>query len=120
MISRRLARRIGAIVLLLTWSQVATANAVPCAIWCELQGSLAAGELMHAGHDHGQAPPSHDCTASVGASHCGAPQLLVLSAVGHDLLVLPDVADTPADAPAVIPASFSAPPAGFDPPPPRA
>jgi hypothetical protein len=105
-------------VLLATWSQVATANAVPCAIWCEIQGSMAMPGA-ESGHHHGDAPAKHDCSRSVSSGHCGTPQLLVVSVVGPELLDVPAQVVTAGDDPVAPLHSFLSSPPGFDTPPPR-
>ena len=118
--SRRI-RRWGAVALLFAWAQVATANAVPCAIWCHLNGGAAAHTMasVHGGHNHGGVP-QHDCGASVSNGDCSTPQLLVVAAVTPDVLVVPpspiSIADPVVASPATIITSYP----GFDTPPPRA
>lgn len=108
-------------MLLFTWAQVATANAVPCAIWCHLNGGASAHVMasVHAGDNHG-GPAQHDCGPSIADSHRGTPQLLVVAAVTPDVPVVPLVTVTTIDPPVASLQSFVSVFSGFDTPPPRA
>lgn len=116
--SRR-TRRIGALALLLAWAPVATANAVTCAVWCEMNGGLAAHHgSVHGEHDHGgknQAVPG----ATIASPDCNSPDLLLVTAVGVESLALPAVVSTAVAVDVMIPASFASSFIGADPPPPR-
>lgn len=121
MMAHRLVRRFGAIVLLFAWAQVATANAIPCAIWCEIAGSLDARELIHTGHTHDGAQPAehHNCDASVSGQHCSTPQLLVATAVAAEPVVVPLTMTVAGDPPVPALHSFISVSSDFDTPPPR-
>ena len=117
----RIVRHFGAIVLLFAWAQVATANAVPCAIWCHLNGGAPAHApaSAHGGHDHGGAP-QHDCSPAISGTHCGTPQLLVVAAVTPDILAIPAVTVTAEDPPVAELQSLLSTFTNTDTPPPRA
>src|SRR5688572_16893465 len=103
--SRRI-RRLGGLVLLLAWAPVATANAVTCAIWCEMNGGTTSHHSsVHAEHDHGGAQQTGTGRAIVDPS-CTSPDLLVVSAVTPDLLVAPSAVVTTAEPPVASPISL--------------
>jgi|SRR6185503_17698627 len=119
--TNRRIRRWGAIVLLFAWAQVATANAVPCAIWCHLNGGSPAHAMasVHGGHNHG-GTAQHDCGMAVSNGDCATPQLLVVAAVTPDVLLAPTATVTAEDPPVSSPSTFITSYPGFDTPPPRA
>jgi len=116
--TRSVLRRVGGLFLLVAWIPVATANALPCAVFCLFQTSQAHGH--HAmGADHPMAG-HHMPGARISApDHCGAPELLVVTCVPPELPALLSIHLTVADihVGAVIPL-LSAPPE-FGTPPPR-
>jgi hypothetical protein len=102
------------VLLLVLWSQGATANAVACSISCML-------DLAHhqAGMDEGQAKGQHT-TGSKLSMHCETPQLLVVAFVTPGLPTAPSItAIVSLVAPTVVRPVHSATPI-FDTPPPRA
>lgn len=117
--NRSLLRRGGGLFLLLAWGPVATANAVPCALFCLLEARLA-----HPNHAMEQGNPlagHHMPGARISApEHCSAPELLVVAFVPPELPTPPSIVAVVADmqVPVVIPMQ-SAPPE-FGTPPPRA
>jgi hypothetical protein len=115
-------RRFGAIVLLFAWAPVATANAVPCAVWCYMNGGLHHHVAqVHSGHHHGGAPASqHDCRTAIGGTHCGTPELMVVAAVAPRALSVPTQAVTAGDPPVASPISFMPSSSGTQTPPPKA
>ena len=73
-------RRIGAVFLFLLWAQVATANAMPCALSCLLEKDVAhhQHEGLAENHDVGH----HLSSSAISAPEfCGTPQLMVVSFV---------------------------------------
>jgi hypothetical protein len=118
--SRRI-RRLGALALLLAWAPVATANAVACGAWCELNGGANSHHAtsVHAGHDHGGAPQAtHGST--IADPNCAGPDLLIVSAIAPDLLSVPSVTVTADDPPVASPISLIVSSPGIQTPPPRA
>ena len=112
-------RRLGGVVLLLVWAQVATANALPCGIQCMLEQNVAHHVHHGLGEDH--AIGHHAAGAKVSApEYCGTPQLMVVAAVWPDFPTLPsvEVAVTHITLTAALPVFSSTP--EFDTPPPRA
>jgi hypothetical protein len=99
--------------MLVLWSQVATANAVACSLFCMLDGAH-----HHAGMGDDQMMKQH-MTGSKVAPHCDTPQLLVVAFVAPDLPTAPSIFVTVAfAAPTVVPPLHSVTPS-FDTPPPR-
>jgi hypothetical protein len=108
-----LVRRAGGVLLLVLWSQVATANAVACSISCMLDRAH-----HHTGMAGDQAMGQH-MTGSKVSTHCETPQLLVVAFVAPDLPTAPSIMVTVASAaPTVVPPLHSVTPS-FDTPPPR-
>lgn len=115
--SRRI-RRIGAFALLLAWAPVATANAVTCAVWCEMNGGVAAHHAsMQAEHHHGagQTAPA----TKIAGPNCASPDLLVVTAVSVEAVALPAVLSTAVAVDVASPASFVSSFVAADTPPPR-
>lgn len=110
-------RRAGAIALLVAWVPAATANALTCAVWCQITGQT--GEIhvgAHgdgAGHAHGQGEKT------VSQSSCGAPDLLIVTALPTPAAAVPPVVTTTGELPAAALATFISPHLAFDTPPPR-
>lgn len=105
-------------MLLLAWAPIATANAVTCAIWCELNGGLSNHHAsVHAEHDHGGAQQTPGGTIS--DTNCSSPDLLVVSVVAPDLLVVPSAIVTAAEPPVASPISIIVAYTGSKTPPPR-
>jgi len=121
--NRSPARRLGALLLTLLWAQIATANAIPCAIHCHEMAAHMAGETaMHAGvpgmsHGvmHGMSAP-----ALSAPEHCGAPLLLVTLVVQPDLPAVASVSVPVLQQRDGAPLSPRSAPPAFDTPPPRA
>jgi hypothetical protein len=106
-------RRAGGVLLLVLWSQVATANAVACSISCMLDRAH-----HHAGMSDDQAMRQH-MTGSKVSANCETPQLLVVAFVAPEMPVAPSIMATVAfAAPTVVPPLHSTSPS-FDTPPPR-
>lgn len=122
MFAPKLIRRLGALTLLFAWSQVATANAVPHAIWCHITGSGPAADPAHAGHE-GHTPAQshhhHDGSASISTEQCSVPQLLTATAVAPDPIALPVITAVVGDPPVATLHSFISISSDFDTPPPR-
>jgi hypothetical protein len=121
MVKSRVFRRVGGLLLLFVWAQVATANALPCAICCLLEENMA----RH-GH-HSMAMPEHDqighrvaCPNILVSQSCGKPQLLAVTFLAPDLPSAPAVTNTREHAAAETTASVPSPTPRFDTPPPRA
>jgi hypothetical protein len=117
----RVVRRVGGVLLLLVWAQVATANALPCAICCLLDENKARQE------HHGMAMPEHSqigqgvAGANVVVSQsCGKPQLLAVTFLSPALPLAPVVINTRAQNSPETTASVPSPTPRFDTPPPRA
>jgi hypothetical protein len=71
-------RRASASVLLFLWLQVATANALPCAISCLLEESVV--HHHHAAGDEDHPIGHHVSGAKISAPQsCGTPQLMVVA-----------------------------------------
>jgi len=84
-------RRLGAGFLFLLWVQVATANALPCALSCLLEKDVA--QHHHEGFDESHAIGHHMSGAKISApENCGTPQLLVAVFVAPDFPTSPSVA----------------------------
>src|SRR6266571_2250764 len=83
-------RRLGGVLLLLAWAQVATANALPCGISCLLGKDVV--HHHHADGDEDHAIGHHAAGAKVSApEYCGTPQLLVTTFVPPDFPTPPSV-----------------------------
>ena len=111
-------RRPGAVFLLLSWAQVATANALPCGIACLLEIDTA--HHHHAAADEDHAIGHHIAGPKVSApENCGTPQLLVATFVPPDFPAPPSftVAVSHVEPVMVAPVRSIAP--SFDTPPPR-
>jgi hypothetical protein len=105
-------RRAGGVLLLVLWSQVATADAVACSISCMLDRAH-----HQAGMDD-QAMRQHMAGSKVSA-HCETPQLLVVAFVAPDLPTAPSITVMVSlVAPTGVPPVHSATPS-FDTPPPQ-
>jgi hypothetical protein len=120
MTTSRVFRRVGGILLLLVWAQVATANALPCAICCLLEENMARHE--HQGMpmpEHYQI--GHPAGANILVSQsCGKPQILAVTFLTHDLPSAPAVTNTRVQDSPETTASAPSPTPRFDTPPPRA
>jgi hypothetical protein len=114
-------RRLGALVLLLAWAPVATANAVTCGIWCEINGGLSGHHAsdMHDGHGHDGTEPGQ-AGSSISATNCGSPGLLIVSAVTPEAIELPTLTVAAGDPPVPSLVSFESASLGYTTPPPRA
>jgi hypothetical protein len=117
--TRSVLRRVGGVFLFVTWMPVATANAVPCAVFC-LFHTNQAHDHHATGADHRMAG-HHMPGARISApQHCGAPELLVVTCVPPELPapLSIDLAVVDIQASAVIPLLSATP--EFGTPPPRA
>jgi len=117
--SRRI-RRLGGLVLLLAWAPIATANAVTCAVWCELNGGVSGhhAAAVHGGHDHGGVQQAGNGNA-ISDPSCSSPDLLVVSAIAPEVPAAPSVTVTAGDPPVSELFSLASAFQAFDTPPPR-
>ena len=82
--TRSVLRRAGGLFLLVAWMPVATANALPCAVFCLFQANQ--GQDHHAMGAAHRLVGHHMPGARVSApQHCGAPELLVVTCVPAEL-----------------------------------
>lgn len=109
----------GALALLLAWAPVATANAITCAVWCEMNGGLSTHHAsMHGEHDHGGV--TQGATGkTVNAPDCGSPDLLLVTAVAPDALAIPFMSVTMIEPPVASLHSFISSLSQANSPPPR-
>ena len=110
-------RRMGGTFLFLAWIQVATANALPCAVSCLLDQRVA--HHHHPGMDEDHALGHHTSGAKISApENCGTPQLMVVAFVPPDFPLPPSVSvGSPASLPVAAPAVPSPAPEFATPPP---
>src|SRR5437763_8992707 len=88
--SRSFARRAGGLFLFVAWVQVATANALPCAVSCMLEANVA--HHHHPGMDEDHAIGHHMSGAKISApENCGVPQLMTVAFVPPDFPLPPSV-----------------------------
>ncbi|MBI4500980.1 MAG: hypothetical protein HY700_07445 [Gemmatimonadetes bacterium] len=88
--NRATLRRLGGLFLFLAWVQVATANAMPCAVSCLLEKDLA--HHHHEGLNEDHAIGHHMSGSAISAPEfCGTPQLMVVSFVPPDFPLPPMV-----------------------------
>lgn len=108
-------------MLLLAWAPVATANAMTCAIWCELNGGLSNhhAAAVHGGHDHGGVQQTKN-GGTIADPSCSSPDLIVICAIAPDVLVAPTGIVSAAEPPVASPISLITAHAGSQTPPPRA
>ena len=75
---RSVLRRAGGWFLFVAWLQVATANALPCAVSCMLEKDVA--HHHHPGMDEDHAIGHHMSGSKISSSEqCGVPQLMVVA-----------------------------------------
>ena len=112
-------RRVGGLFLFLVWTQVATANALPCGISCLLAQDVA--HHHHEGQDEDHAVGHHMAGARISAPEfCGTPQLLVTTFVTPDFPTPPSVQVAEVAYSDALPATFVSATQEFATPPPRA
>jgi hypothetical protein len=81
---------LGGAVLFVLWIQVATANALPCALSCLLEKSVE--QHHHEGFSENHAIGHHMSGAKISApENCGTPQLLVAAFVAPDFPTPPSI-----------------------------
>src|ERR1051326_7945586 len=115
--SRSFTRRAGGLFLFMAWIQVATANALPCAISCLLEAKVE--HHHHPGMDEDHAIGHHLSGAKISApENCGTPQLMVVAFAPPDFPVSPsvDVALTDVHLAVVTPILSATPEFGTPPP----
>src|SRR4051812_14318193 len=116
---RSLLRRAGGLFLFLAWVQVATANALPCAVSCMLEKGVA--HHHHAGMDEDHAIGHHMSGAKVSApENCGVPQLMTVAFVPPDFPLPPSVEVAETHITRAAPATVISAVLEFATPPPRA
>jgi hypothetical protein len=88
--TRTTLRRAGGLFLFVAWIQVATANALPCAISCLLEANVA--HHHHAAGDEDHAVGHHMSGAKISSpENCGVPQLMVVAFVPAEFPTPPSV-----------------------------
>ena len=112
-------RRIGAVFLFLLWAQVATANAMPCALSCLLEKDIA--HHLHQGLAEDHVIAHHLSGSAVSAPEfCGTPQLMVVSFVPPEFPSPPPIQVTEFTLTPTAPATTASAVLEFATPPPRA
>jgi hypothetical protein len=116
--TRSVLHRAGGLFLFVAWIQVATANALPCALSCLLEANVA--HHHHPGVDEDHAIGHHASGAKISSpENCGVPQLMVVAFMPPEFPTPPSVTVALVHTQLALPSAFLSAVPEFATPPPR-